>query len=157
MSRAQAYPPRQTGRTPAANRPAKKWSGGLRQKLGLCCSLIRPPWSDRGSKTQLFGGRRQDKPQNVGDKGQGWASSRFLYAVWPFLFTIVMSWGESGRASANGEYFPETPRRDDCGVGFQEILSFPSPPGRPTPPVRSTRPIIAQRFGGPRVSRFLSS
>jgi ribosome-dependent ATPase len=32
-----------TGLTPFANRPAKKLSGGMRQKLGLCCSLIHDP------------------------------------------------------------------------------------------------------------------
>jgi len=34
---------RSTGLTPFANRPAKKLSGGMRQKLGLCCSLIHDP------------------------------------------------------------------------------------------------------------------
>ena len=29
--------------TPFADRPAKKLSGGMRQKLGLCCSLIHDP------------------------------------------------------------------------------------------------------------------
>src|SRR5215471_3119869 len=48
---------------------------------------------------------------NLGDKGQGRASSHLPYAIWPFL----------------------------------------------TPPVRSTRPIIAQRYGGPRVSRSIVS
>ena len=32
-----------TGLTPFAGRPAKKLSGGMRQKLGLCCSLIHDP------------------------------------------------------------------------------------------------------------------
>jgi len=32
-----------TGLTPFADRPAKKLSGGMRQKLGLCCSLIHYP------------------------------------------------------------------------------------------------------------------
>ena len=32
-----------TGLTPFAERPAKKLSGGMRQKLGLCCSLIHDP------------------------------------------------------------------------------------------------------------------
>jgi ribosome-dependent ATPase len=32
-----------TGLTPFADRPAKKLSGGMRQKLGLCCSLIHAP------------------------------------------------------------------------------------------------------------------
>jgi len=32
-----------TGLTAFANRPAKKLSGGMRQKLGLCCSLIHDP------------------------------------------------------------------------------------------------------------------
>jgi ribosome-dependent ATPase len=32
-----------TGLAPFANRPAKKLSGGMRQKLGLCCSLIHDP------------------------------------------------------------------------------------------------------------------
>ncbi len=32
-----------TGLTPFANRPAQKLSGGMRQKLGLCCSLIHDP------------------------------------------------------------------------------------------------------------------
>jgi ribosome-dependent ATPase len=32
-----------TGLSPFANRPAKKLSGGMRQKLGLCCSLIHDP------------------------------------------------------------------------------------------------------------------
>jgi ribosome-dependent ATPase len=32
-----------TGLTPFADRPAKKLSGGMRQKLGLCCSLIHDP------------------------------------------------------------------------------------------------------------------
>jgi ribosome-dependent ATPase len=31
------------GLTPFADRPAKKLSGGMRQKLGLCCSLIHDP------------------------------------------------------------------------------------------------------------------
>ncbi len=34
---------RSTGLTPFAGRPAKKLSGGIRQKLGLCCSLIHDP------------------------------------------------------------------------------------------------------------------
>ncbi len=34
---------RSTGLTPFADRPAKKLSGGMRQKLGLCCSLIHDP------------------------------------------------------------------------------------------------------------------
>ncbi|MHB8885211.1 MAG: ribosome-associated ATPase/putative transporter RbbA [Methylovirgula sp.] len=32
-----------TGLAPFAERPAKKLSGGMRQKLGLCCSLIHDP------------------------------------------------------------------------------------------------------------------
>lgn len=32
-----------TGLTPFADRAAKKLSGGMRQKLGLCCSLIHDP------------------------------------------------------------------------------------------------------------------
>jgi len=32
-----------TGLTPFADRPAKKLSGGMRQKLGLCCALIHNP------------------------------------------------------------------------------------------------------------------
>jgi ribosome-dependent ATPase len=32
-----------TGLAPFADRPAKKLSGGMRQKLGLCCSLIHEP------------------------------------------------------------------------------------------------------------------
>ena len=32
-----------TGLTPFEDRPAKKLSGGMRQKLGLCCSLIHDP------------------------------------------------------------------------------------------------------------------
>ncbi len=32
-----------TGLSPFADRPAKKLSGGMRQKLGLCCSLIHDP------------------------------------------------------------------------------------------------------------------
>jgi len=32
-----------TGLEPFASRPAKKLSGGMRQKLGLCCSLIHDP------------------------------------------------------------------------------------------------------------------
>jgi ribosome-dependent ATPase len=32
-----------TGLAPFAGRPAKKLSGGMRQKLGLCCSLIHDP------------------------------------------------------------------------------------------------------------------
>ncbi|EKS29732.1 ribosome-associated ATPase/putative transporter RbbA [Afipia felis] len=32
-----------TGLTPFADRPASKLSGGMRQKLGLCCSLIHDP------------------------------------------------------------------------------------------------------------------
>jgi len=32
-----------TGLTPFAERPAKKLSGGMRQKLGLCCCLIHDP------------------------------------------------------------------------------------------------------------------
>ncbi len=32
-----------TGLTPFSDRPAKKLSGGMRQKLGLCCSLIHDP------------------------------------------------------------------------------------------------------------------
>jgi ribosome-dependent ATPase len=32
-----------TGLTPFAGRPAKKLSGGMKQKLGLCCSLIHDP------------------------------------------------------------------------------------------------------------------
>jgi ribosome-dependent ATPase len=32
-----------TGLAPFAHRPAKKLSGGMRQKLGLCCSLIHDP------------------------------------------------------------------------------------------------------------------
>ena len=32
-----------TGLTPFADRPAKKLSGGMRQKLGLCCALIHDP------------------------------------------------------------------------------------------------------------------
>lgn len=32
-----------TGLTPFANRAASKLSGGMRQKLGLCCSLIHDP------------------------------------------------------------------------------------------------------------------
>ena len=32
-----------TGLTPFAERPAKKLSGGMKQKLGLCCSLIHDP------------------------------------------------------------------------------------------------------------------
>lgn len=32
-----------TGLTPFADRPAKQLSGGMRQKLGLCCSLIHDP------------------------------------------------------------------------------------------------------------------
>ena len=32
-----------TGLAPFENRPAKKLSGGMRQKLGLCCSLIHDP------------------------------------------------------------------------------------------------------------------
>jgi len=32
-----------TGLTPFADRPTKKLSGGMRQKLGLCCSLIHDP------------------------------------------------------------------------------------------------------------------
>jgi ribosome-dependent ATPase len=32
-----------TGLAPFSNRPAKKLSGGMRQKLGLCCSLIHDP------------------------------------------------------------------------------------------------------------------
>jgi len=34
---------RSTGLTPFADRPARKLSGGMRQKLGLCCSLIHDP------------------------------------------------------------------------------------------------------------------
>ena len=34
-----------TGLAPFADRPAKKLSGGMRQKLGLCCSLIHDPGS----------------------------------------------------------------------------------------------------------------
>jgi ribosome-dependent ATPase len=34
---------RATGLAPFADRPAKKLSGGMRQKLGLCCSLIHDP------------------------------------------------------------------------------------------------------------------
>ena len=34
---------RSTGLTPFADRPAKQLSGGMRQKLGLCCSLIHNP------------------------------------------------------------------------------------------------------------------
>jgi ribosome-dependent ATPase len=32
-----------TGLAPFSDRPAKKLSGGMRQKLGLCCSLIHDP------------------------------------------------------------------------------------------------------------------
>ena len=32
-----------TGMTPFVDRPARKLSGGMRQKLGLCCSLIHEP------------------------------------------------------------------------------------------------------------------
>ena len=32
-----------TGLAPFSNRPAKKLSGGMRQKLGLCCCLIHDP------------------------------------------------------------------------------------------------------------------
>ena len=32
-----------TGLAPFADRPARKLSGGMRQKLGLCCSLIHDP------------------------------------------------------------------------------------------------------------------
>ncbi len=32
-----------TGLAPFANRPARKLSGGMRQKLGLCCALIHDP------------------------------------------------------------------------------------------------------------------
>jgi len=32
-----------TGLAPFKDRPAKKLSGGMRQKLGLCCSLIHDP------------------------------------------------------------------------------------------------------------------
>ena len=32
-----------TGMAPFADRPAKKLSGGMRQKLGLCCALIHDP------------------------------------------------------------------------------------------------------------------
>ena len=32
-----------TGLAPFADRPAKKLSGGMRQKLGLCCSLVHDP------------------------------------------------------------------------------------------------------------------
>ncbi len=32
-----------TGLTPFSDRPAKKLSGGMRQKLGLCCALIHDP------------------------------------------------------------------------------------------------------------------
>ncbi len=34
---------RDTGLSPFADRPAQKLSGGMRQKLGLCCSLIHDP------------------------------------------------------------------------------------------------------------------
>ncbi len=34
---------RATGLAPFAGRPAKKLSGGMRQKLGLCCALIHDP------------------------------------------------------------------------------------------------------------------
>ena len=34
---------RSTGLAPFADRAAKKLSGGMRQKLGLCCSLIHDP------------------------------------------------------------------------------------------------------------------
>ena len=34
---------RSTGLTPFADRKARKLSGGMRQKLGLCCSLIHDP------------------------------------------------------------------------------------------------------------------
>ena len=32
-----------TGLAPFADRPARKLSGGMRQKLGLCCALIHDP------------------------------------------------------------------------------------------------------------------
>src|SRR5690554_6626122 len=32
-----------TGLTPFADRPARKLSGGMKQKLGLCCALIHDP------------------------------------------------------------------------------------------------------------------
>ncbi len=32
-----------TGLTPFADRPAGKLSGGMKQKLGLCCALIHDP------------------------------------------------------------------------------------------------------------------
>ena len=32
-----------TGLAPFADRPAKQLSGGMRQKLGLCCALIHDP------------------------------------------------------------------------------------------------------------------
>ena len=34
---------RDTGLTPFADRPAAKLSGGMKQKLGLCCALIHDP------------------------------------------------------------------------------------------------------------------
>src|SRR3989344_5665286 len=38
-----AYLPRRTGLAPFLGRPAGKLSGGMKQKLGLCCALIHDP------------------------------------------------------------------------------------------------------------------
>jgi ribosome-dependent ATPase len=38
-----AHLTRSTGLAPFADRPAQKLSGGMRQKLGLCCSLVHDP------------------------------------------------------------------------------------------------------------------
>ena len=44
-ARAERIPPlvASTGLTPFLDRPAKKLSGGMRQKLGLCCALVHDP------------------------------------------------------------------------------------------------------------------
>ena len=50
-----------TGLAPFSHRPAKKLSGGMRQKLGLCCCLVhdpdlRTPTSRRPASTRSPGG-----------------------------------------------------------------------------------------------------
>ena len=64
-----------TGMAPFADRPAKKLSGGMRQKLGLCCALIHDPdllildepttGVDPYSRRQILAPHRSDPRRDV--------------------------------------------------------------------------------------------
>lgn len=118
-----------TGLYPFLNRPAGKLSGGMKQKLGLCCSLIHDPdllVLDEPTTGVDPLARRQfwDLIDNIREEQQNMtvlAATAYMDEAQRFDWLVAMDAGKILDTGSAEEFFKKT-GKDNLDAAFIELL-----------------------------------